>query len=108
MPISGKKITVDMIPLCFLNMKGTCVTPSPLIRNTSSEITFRKAHIRSYPHSTFVLQNKVSTESKTETAENITIYKMTERLEPNNILDVTDDEGAIHLLLNLKYIMIFS
>ena len=31
---------------------------------------------------------------------------MTERLDYNTILEVTDDEREIHLLLNLKYIVI--
>ena len=43
---------------------------------------------------------------KTETATNITIKKMTESLDYNTILEVTDDEGEIHLLQNLKYILI--
>ena len=34
--------------------------------------------------------------SKTETDTNITINKMNESIDSNTVLDVTDDEGAIH------------
>ena len=40
---------------------------------------------------------------KTETVTNITIPKITERIESYTILEVIDDEGLIHLLVNLKY-----
>ena len=42
---------------------------------------------------------------KTETATNITVHKITERLEYNTILEGNSDEGKIHLLLTLKYIV---
>ena len=34
------------------------------------------------------------------------IHKATERIESYKILEVTDDEGAIHLLINIKYTVI--
>ena len=40
--------------------------------------------------------------NKTETATNITIQKITEIVEYNTILEVTDDYGSIHLLINIK------
>ena len=40
---------------------------------------------------------------KRETTTNITIHKMTEIIESNNILEDTDDEGEIHVLLYFKY-----
>ena len=43
---------------------------------------------------------------KTETATNITIHKMAESIESNTILENTDDEGVIQVLLNLRYIVI--
>ena len=46
--------------------------------------------------------------SKTETATNITIHKMTEMIESNAILEVTDDEGAINLLISLKCTVIVA
>ena len=33
---------------------------------------------------------------------------MTERIESNTSLDVADDEGSIHLLINLKYTVIVT
>ena len=33
---------------------------------------------------------------------NITIHKITERIESYTVLEVTDDKGKIHLLINLK------
>ena len=33
---------------------------------------------------------------KTDTATNITLHKMTERIQNNTILEVTDDKGVIH------------
>ena len=39
---------------------------------------------------------------------NITFHKITERIEPCKILEVTNDEGEIHLLIGLKYTLIVS
>ena len=44
--------------------------------------------------------------SKTETVTNITINKITERIESNKILEDTGYEGSIFLLLSIKYIVI--
>ena len=44
---------------------------------------------------------------KRYSATNITIHKITESLESNTILEGNYDEGEIHLILNLKYIVIF-
>ena len=46
--------------------------------------------------------------SKTETATNISIYKMNERIESNTIFEVTYDKGEIHLLINIKYTVIVT
>ena len=43
---------------------------------------------------------------KADNAKNITIQKIMERIGSNNILEVTDDKGVIHLLINLKFILI--
>ena len=43
---------------------------------------------------------------KTENSTNITIHNITERIESHKILEVTDDEGEIHLLINIKYKLI--
>ena len=40
---------------------------------------------------------------KIKTIANITIHKITERIESYTVLEATNDEGAIHLLINLKY-----
>ena len=37
---------------------------------------------------------------------NITIHKITERIESNTILEDADDEGSIKLLISIKYKMI--
>ena len=34
--------------------------------------------------------------------------KMNEKIESNTILEVTDDEGSIQLLINIKYIVIVA
>ena len=39
-------------------------------------------------------------------ATNITIQKITERFKSTSILEVTDDKGVIHLLINIKCIVI--
>ena len=39
---------------------------------------------------------------KTDTATNITIHKMTERIDSENVLDVTDCKITIHLLLRYQ------
>ena len=44
--------------------------------------------------------------NKTEAATNITIHKITERIDSNIIFEVAGDKEAIHLLLNTKYIVI--
>ena len=46
--------------------------------------------------------------SKTETAKNITIQKMNERIESNSIFEVIYDEEAIHLIITIKYTVIVS
>ena len=43
---------------------------------------------------------------KPKTFKNITIKIFTERIESYTILEVTDIEGAINLLINIKYIVI--
>ena len=43
---------------------------------------------------------------KSYTATKITIRKMTKRIHYNKVLDVTDDKGVTHLLINLKFIAI--
>ena len=43
---------------------------------------------------------------KTDTAKNITIHKMTERVKSTIILYLTDDKGVIHLLIDIKCIVI--
>ena len=45
---------------------------------------------------------------KTETVTIITFHKITERIESCNLLEVTDDEVAIHLLVDLKYTVIVA
>ena len=44
--------------------------------------------------------------SKIEAVTNINIHKITERIESYTILEVTDDEGSIDLLINIKYTVI--
>ena len=46
--------------------------------------------------------------SKSETATIITIHKMNEIIESNTTLEVTDDEGAIHLRISIKCTVIMS
>ena len=53
-----------------------------------------------------MVQNTVSTQEKTETVTNITIPKITENLESNTILEVTDDKVVLNLLINIKFIVI--
>ena len=43
---------------------------------------------------------------KIESSTNITIHKMNKRLESNSILEGNDYGVAIHLLKNLKYIVV--
>ena len=43
---------------------------------------------------------------KPKTFKNITIKKFTERIDSYKVLEVTDDEGAIHLLIGLKFTVI--
>ena len=50
-----------------------------------------------------MIQNIGYNKAKTETVTNITFHKITERIESCKILDVTDDETAIHLLMGIKY-----
>ena len=45
---------------------------------------------------------------KIETATNITIHRMTERIESNKMSGSTDDEGEIHLLISLKCTVIVA
>ena len=40
--------------------------------------------------------------NRAETVTNITIHKNTERIESYKILEVTDEEGETHLLINIK------
>ena len=56
---------------------------------------------------TMVMQNTVSNK-KTESITNIIIQKITERIESYKILEVNDDEGAIQLLINIKYTVIVA
>ena len=52
-----------------------------------------------YPHWWCKIQDLVR---KTTTATNITIKKITYRIEYNKILEGTDDEVRIHLLIDIK------
>ena len=45
---------------------------------------------------------------KTETVTNITLRKITKRIESCKILEATDDEGAIHWLVDIKYTVIVT
>ena len=45
---------------------------------------------------------KYRIQQKKQTVVNITINKITERIESHKSLKVTDDEGIIHLLTGLK------
>ena len=45
---------------------------------------------------------------KIETSKNIIIHKITERIEYYKILKITDDEGEIYLLKNIKYTVIVA
>ena len=74
-PIPGNTITLIIIPVCLLQMTSTCVTPSFL----------RKLFWKIWD-----LLNK------TETDTNITIHKMTERIESNKVLEIKDDKRSIH------------
>ena len=47
-------------------------------------------------------------QSKTETLTNITFHEINERIEYFEMLEVTDDEGEMHLLIGLKYTVIVS
>ena len=51
---------------------------------------------------TLAMQNTVYTQTKHKLTQ-ILPLKMNENIESNTILGVIDDEGAIHLLLNIKY-----
>ena len=44
--------------------------------------------------------------SRIEIVTNITIPKITEGIEYYNILELTDDEGSIHLIINIRYTVI--
>ena len=87
---------------------STCVTPSFIGIQTSTEITSRKAHTLSYPLSSFVVQNTGSTQETHKPPQILPFTKMTERIEYNTILEGTDDEGAIHLFINFKCTVIVA
>ena len=50
-----------------------------------------------------VMQNTGSNKEKPETVSNITIHNISEKIESYTVLEVTDDEGEICLLINIKY-----
>ena len=45
-------------------------------------------------------------QGKTDTTTNINIHKISVRIKSTTILEVNDDKGVIHLLINLKFIVI--
>ena len=44
--------------------------------------------------------------SKTETVTNITIHKINERIEYYRFMEITDYEGVIQVLINIRYTVI--
>ena len=50
-----------------------------------------------------VIQNTEYNQEKKEAVTNITIHKIIEIIESHTVLEVTNDRGEIHLLINLKY-----
>ena len=94
-----------MTSVCFFYMMVTCVTLSSLrIHNSESRIPL-KTEIWYYPLSILVLKIQ-DLIKQNRNWHKYTIHKITERIESNKILEVTDDEGAIYLLINLKFAVI--
>ena len=52
-----------------------------------------------------VIQNTEFNQAK-ETVTNITIRKLNESIYSYTVLEVAGDEGAIHLLINIRYTVI--
>ena len=55
-----------------------------------------------------VIQNTGSNQEKRETVTNITIQKITESIYYYIVLEVTDDEGEINLLINIRYTVVVA
>ena len=109
---NGKAYTMTektrvMIPVCFFQMAGICVTPSLLRIQNSAEIQLLKEQIKYYHLSTLTVKNKGSTQSKQKLPQ-ILPLKTNKRISFNTNLEVTDDEGLIHLLINLEYTVIVA
>ena len=90
-------------------MKITWVTSSLMGINILEAIEFWKVETWSYPIYTLayilVMQNIGYNQAK-KTVSNITSHKLTEIISSYTVLEVTDDEGEIHLLINIKYTVI--
>ena len=75
-----------MIPVCFFQMMGVCVTLSWLIIQSSEAITFLKEYIQSY-----------------KTPQILPLTKWIGGLIMKQFLEVTGDKGVIRILMNLKH-----
>ena len=53
------------------------------------------------------MKNTGSKKAKQETVANITIRKITERIESYTIMEVTYAEGVIHLLINIIFVYLY-
>ena len=96
-----------MTPVWFLYMKITCVTLSFLGIYITSVITFWKEENWYYHLYKLVYKllrkNTGYNQAKQKLPKISRFTKMTEIVDYNTIVWVTDDEGEICLLVNLKY-----
>ena len=84
---------------------GNFLKLSELRTYISAAATLLKADIHSDPLPTFLVKYRIYS-GETDAARNITIHKITKRIESNTVLDVTDDKVLTHLLINISCIVI--
>ena len=87
----------------FLQITGAWVKLTYPRIHIWDETEFLKADIVFYRLSTLVVQNIGCIQAKQMLK--IILYKITEIIEPNTILEVTDNKGLIQSLVNIKCIM---
>ena len=95
-----------MVPVRLFQMTVTWLSLSYLGIQVSAAITLLKSLIWSYTLSLLLVQNIRSTQVKWKPTENINMHKITERIQSNTILDITDDIGVIRVFVNSKDILI--
>ena len=107
MLILGYTTTVVMVLLLLFQNMYACMALIFLRKRFSEAKTILQEYIHFYPISTFLVQNIGYTQAK-KTVSNITSHKLTEIISSCTVLEVTDDEGEIHLLINIKYTVIVA